>query len=67
MLEKKCKSLCLPVILTGIFKKLLSNCATIYQKAILEFIDENEEDMEGKAIILCKEINFNSSIDYKSA
>ena len=57
MIEKDCKSLCLLAISTGIYNFPLKKCGKIFRKKILEFIDENEEEMKGKNIILC---NFDS-------
>ena len=57
MIKKDCKSLCLLAISTGIYNFPLKKCRRIFRNNIMEFIDENEEEMKGRNIILC---NFDS-------
>ena len=54
MIDKKCKSMCLLAISTGIFNFPLDECVKVYRNTIIKFIDKNTEQMNGKEIILCK-------------
>ena len=54
MVEKDCKSICILAISTGIFNFPLAECARIYRKTIMKFIDKHTEEMKGRQIILCR-------------
>lgn len=53
MVEKDFKVVCILAVSTGIFNFPLDECAKIYAKVIRKFIDENEEKMKGRELVLC--------------
>ena len=53
MLEKDYKSVSIPAISTGVFKFPLTKFAVTCTKAIKEFIENHEQDMKNRKIILC--------------
>ena len=53
MIEKKCESLCLPIMKSQTCQFPLERLTYVYADTIMKFIDENEK-MNGKEIIICK-------------
>ena len=52
-MEKNYKSVSIPAISTGVFKFPLTKFAVTCTKAIKEFIENHEQEMKNRKIILC--------------
>ena len=53
MLENKCMAISTPAISTGIYRFPLKKFAMIFWKTVIEFVNNNEDKMKNRKIILC--------------